>query len=532
MRRHCHGSARLRLAVWLALAGVILGCSPTGDAGDGQHAAVGDPASDSPTTLTLHYPGDERVFSPAHWVQFRYLVFASLVRVGEGSEPDPWLAESWERSEDGRTWTYHLREDARWHDGVPVTAADIDFTLRLLTHPEHLILQPSELEWEVLDEHSIRVTAHTPNTAGFVQWDIVCFPKHLLEDLDPAEYHDWDFWIQPVGNGPFRYVRHEPQTFTELEANPDYFLGKPRIDRVRLRYGGQIALELLGGNVDLAQASPSILRQLQDDARFVTYSIPGEPWAIYWNQQRPQFRDPETRKALTLAIDRRELFEALDIPDEVPITDAPYDFFREDEPPDPLPYDPEHARKLLAQAGWLDSDGDGVLDRDGEPFRFELVVFGPGANAAVLVQEYLQRVGAEAEVQTLDMAVTRNRMRSSDFDAGVFRTSRGYIWLYLLGSRDPLAIQRDGLTSPAGYSNPQLLDAVVAAASSFESGVQARLRDFVWGEFQRDVPATYLHPEMSFVVAHRRVRGIEQPISRVIHRLDRLWIEDDGDMDP
>jgi peptide/nickel transport system substrate-binding protein len=505
----------LPVVFWL-----LAGCAP------GDRESNTDTA---PATLTIHYESDERVFSPAHWVQHRFLVFATLFRWDENGKMQGWLADRWEHSDDYRTWTYHLRENARWHDGVPVTTADIEFTLGLLSNPVLVVLDPDDFELTVIDEHTFSVTAETPDAGGFMQWELICFPKHLLENLDPAGYYDWDWWIQPVGNGPFRYVRHEPRTFTELEADPDYFLDPPAIERVRLRYGGSGDVEMMAGNVDLSRSSSlATAKRLAKDPRFVMYAIPAAPWAIFWNGNRPRFRDAETRRALTLAIDRRALFAALDIPDDVPVTDASFNFGSQGQSPVALPYDTVAARRLLAEAGWKDGDGDGVLERDGAELRFELLVFGAGADASVLVHEYLRRIGAHVSIATTEMSVARNRMRGGDFDAGIFRTSRGYLEDFLFGSRNILQVRPQSLQSPIGYSNPLVLEALETAAASFEDGAGARATAVLWAEFQRDVPATFLHPEMAVLLANRRVRGIRPPYNNVIGWLDRLWIEEEG----
>jgi peptide/nickel transport system substrate-binding protein len=449
---------------------------------------------------------DERVFSPAQWTQNRFLVFATLVRWDEDGEMHGWLADRWDNSDDEFTWTYHLRENARWHDGVPVTTADIQFTLDLLTHPEVLILDPADFELTVIDEHTFTVRAETTSAAGWMQWELICFPKHLLKHLDPAEYHDWDWWIQPVGNGPFRYVTHLPKTFTELEANPDYFLDRPGVDRIRLRYGGNPFVELLSGNVDVARASLAEALSVESDPRFEIHLRPtGGHWAIFWNHNRPQFQDAGTRRALTQAVDRRALYAAMNIPDGVPIVDGPFGTRGREEGPEAIPYHPGAAGTLLAEAGWEDPDGDGVLERSGQPFRFEVLAF-----AAIL---------------TMNMGVVRNHMKSGEFDAGIFRTSRGYLHEFLFGSDGRIQGDEEGLVSPIGYSNPDLLEALKEAARSFEPDPERRPGEVLWSAFQRDVPVTYLHPEVDVTVADRRIRGIDP--QQVMVWMDRVWVEED-----
>ena len=196
--------------------------------------------------------------------------------------------------------------------------------------------------------------------------------------MDPERLTEWDFWTRPVGNGPYRFVRLEPETMMEFEANPDFYMGKPRIERVILKFSLDAGLtELLGGYVDaIPSFPPASLPTVRGDSRFQVYYSLGDDGAstqaIYWNNDNPLFRDPRVRRALTLAIDRRELIGFLGLPDDVPLVDGPLtpDQYQRGELPEPLPYDPVRARALLDSAGWRDQDGDGVRERDGRQFQF------------------------------------------------------------------------------------------------------------------------------------------------------------------
>ena len=199
-----------------------------------------------PSTLTILVPQDEWVLSPATrgWAA-SFLVFLELATPNQRGELEGRLAESWEHVPGTREWTIHLRDDVRWHDGVSVTAHDIAFTVNLFQHPD-VITSTSNTGFgqvesvEVVDDHTLIMT-YKPGSVWHTYWYPgywhVFYPKHLLEDLDPTGIAEWEFWKQPVGNGPFRYVRHSPKTMMEFEANPDFFLGRPKIDRVVLKFG-------------------------------------------------------------------------------------------------------------------------------------------------------------------------------------------------------------------------------------------------------------------------------------------------------
>ncbi len=186
-----------------------------------------------------------------------FLVFLTLAIWDDNGELEGRLAESREHSSDYREWIYHLRTDVFWQDGVSVTAHDLKFTIDLLTHPD--VLEYPDLSATVLNDSTLKI--ESSHVHGY-QSDIVYYPKHLLEHLVPKDFWDWEFWEHPVGNGPYRFVRHMPQTMIEFEANPDYYLGRPLIERVILKFVGAIGglTELISGNVDaVPYANPSLL---------------------------------------------------------------------------------------------------------------------------------------------------------------------------------------------------------------------------------------------------------------------------------
>ena len=323
-------------------------------------------------------------------------------------ETKPRLAESWEHSPDYRTWTYHLRDDVRWHDGVPVTAHDVAFSLELFAHPDVLFVQGGGWLVSLIDsmfvpdDHTLTLVMTRPGYLGGMGYTVY-FPKHLLQDLDPADFYEWDFWTRPVGNGPYRFVRHVPKTMFELEANPDFYAGEPAIKRVVVKFSSaNPVIELTSGNVDVASSlGPTAVLALRADPRFVVYHRYdwSELQLIYWNQRHPLFADAAVRLALSHAIDRRGIAQAMDLPDDMPLIGGlsneglkarPYREGGWDQGP---AYDPATAKRLLDQAGWTDRDGDGIRERDGLEARFDLLArrgrYPDAAALAVLIQDQL-----------------------------------------------------------------------------------------------------------------------------------------------
>ncbi len=463
-------------------------------------------------------------------VELDFLPFSRLADRDEHGEYVPLLAERWDRGADNLEWTYHLRRDVRWHDGQPFTAHDVKFTLDLLSHPD--VLTYSFDSVTVVDDHTVSVRVPRWQNNGY-QDDIVFYPRHLLAHLDPKQFMSWEFWTRPVGTGPFRFVRFVPETLIEFEANPDYFRGKPRIERLILKVVGNAGVtELLSGQVDITLdgGDSTHISRVVADPRFRAYlNVTSGPWAIFWKHSHPLFRDPGVRRALTLAIDRQECLGILNLPGDL----APIDgvFLRKctgclsgpgwsrGELSKPLPFDPGEAGTLLDAAGWRYRQSDGLREHDGHPFRFTALVRNDHdlPRLAVLVQAQLRRVGVEMRIQIMDEGAVGSRMQAGDFEAalGWYQWSTGF------------QERAFGRGNTNGYSNPEafrLIDAAVAAQSDDE--LEEIYRELT-AVYRADMPVTALVPRTSVCFAHRRVRGLKTLRAYPDRYMEDFWLEEE-----
>ncbi len=447
------------------------------------------------------------------------LVFLHLaLDTADGEDPKPRLLDRWSHTPDYTEWTVHVREGLVWDDGVPVTAGDVKFGIELWTHPDVGYEGRFFDSITVVDSNTLKINYPDPPRytiwSDFNWWAMVN-PKHLLENLEPARIQEWPFWLEPVGNGPYRYVRHAPTIMTELEANPNYYGDSPKIPRIVLRYGGSGVTELLGGNVDIAEPVSALdAIRLGEDPRFRIYHDIGyAPVAIVWNHRNPLFGDVAVRRALTMLIDRRELHQVLNYPADVPIYDVPIHerHHVRGVAPDPLPFDPEEAVRLFASAGWEDTDGDGILDKEGRDFQFTLLTSGH-TTEAVYVQDQFRRAGIRMEVGTYAGNVVGQRAREGEFDAAIL--ARG------------LRIRNAGLPGLTGYENPELSRHTSAYAVSEidQTAADMHARE-IWRIVEADTPITYLHLDVRFRAAHRRVKGMQ---NNTEWRMEDLWIDDEG----
>lgn len=469
------------------------------------------------STLTVLLPGDE---SSIWTYPSRFLLFLPLVARNEKGELESRLARSWEHSPDYRSWTVHLRTGVRWHDGVPVTAHDVAFTMELHRRTE---LQGSRVYSVVVrDDSTYTITYHRRGPGSPLDDWMVYLPKHLLEGLDPDKFVSWEFWKRPVGNGPYRFVRLVPNTAMVFDVNPEYYGARPRIDRVVVKVAAEPSItELLSGNVDaVTYMSPGSLLQLGGDARFRAYSHYsgiGVFTAVYWNHRHSAFRDSRVRRALTLAIDRREVLRAASQPEGTPLFDVIFTQRQLDrgEVPAPLPHDPAQAARLLDEAGWRDRDGDGIRDRDGRPFRFSLLMMTGGwtagtsrVQAALLVQSQLRRAGIRMEILSMDVLAGRDRWQRGDFDAAIVTS--------VTGENGNARVFGKG--SLLGYANPKVAELLERAAASMNPEERDSIYREVWLIFQAELPMTALYPALWTSIVHRRVRGLSSP-----YRADPLW---------
>lgn len=346
----------------------------------------------------------------------------------------PALAESWTLSADGLELVFRLRADARWSDGVPVTAEDVAFTFRAQRDPAVAWAYAQSKEAiaavEAVDSRTVRFRFRHAYPYQVVDAnDGRILPAHAWSARPFELWRSSEPWFREhlVTSGPFRLADWKPGRELALEARPGLEgPARPRLDRVVFRVvpdATALVERLLAGELDFldglsprdaarVESSPR-LRLATSEARQFDY--------IAWNPRRPPFDDAEVRVALTLAIDRPALVDALwHGYARVAAGPIPAGVWARDPELEPWPYDPERTRAILAARGFRDGDGDGVVERDGVPFSFTLATNAANrlrSEAAVLIRDQLRRVGVRVEPRLVEMNALGEVMRSGSFDA-------------------------------------------------------------------------------------------------------------------
>jgi peptide/nickel transport system substrate-binding protein len=431
----------------------------------------------------------------------------------------PALATSWEFSQDRRTLTFRLDPRARWSDGKPVTSADVLFS--------HQAATSDQVAWVGKDVKDLieRVTAPDARTVlvrfakpypyalmDAVEGNIV--PRHLYEPIPFAEWPKNGFQQAPVGSGPFVLKRYERGAMIELQRNPRYlFAPLPRLDAVVFRIlpdEATLVNELLAGGIDVMEnVPPDAAERVASSPRLRLVRVPDLSYTfICWNTARPLFADARVRRALTLALDRQAIVDGL-LPGTGRVSAGPALSFMWARDPEakPLPHDAAEAGRLLAEAGWRDSDGDGLLDREGTPFRFTLESnqgSGLRADTAQMVAAQLRPLGIEAVPRVIEFGAFVEAHERHDFDAfvGAWRESTKVDLKSAFHSAS-----RDGGYNYGSYANRELDEVIEKARSEPDAAASRPL----WWRAQRiiaaDQPLTFLFERDRLHAVPRRLEG-------------------------
>ncbi len=456
-----------------------------------------------------------------------YALFTPLIQYDSDLNPRPYLAKSWEMTGDTGV-VFTLRDDVRWHDGQPVTARDVAFTFDLAKDSITASLLGSAFlsnvdRAVVVDSQTIRFHFSQPHAQALEDFWWAPLPMHLLKDVAPSELRNADFNRHPVGSGPYRFGSWQASQQLTLDRNPDFpegLGGPPEPDHVIFRIVPEpstMMTELVAGNVQvdiplLAEQA----QQVEQSDNLHLFAFPSRTfYYIGWNNRRAPFDDAGVRRAMTLAMDRTEIVDAL-LHGYGKVAAGPIPPWSPLHPDgvDPLPYDTARAKQLLQRAGWVDRNGDGVRENAaGKAFRFTLLSSDNPQNKAIaeVVQAQLKRVGVDAQVRVLEFQTLLAQHKARDFDAVLsawvmdnFQVASAPIALFHSKFADvPMSSNRSSYVNPVADS---LMEA--AAATTDQQSATETWRRFE-EVLQQDQPFTFLYWYDELAAARNAVGGVE-----------------------
>ena len=472
-----------------------------------QGGTVSIPLATTPGSLNPILPS-ELASAIINWT-----MFSPLTAIDPWTnELEPYLAESWEASEDLTEWTFHLRDDVTWHDGEPFTAEDVKFTFDRIRDPEEAATTRPDFEGvtavEVIDPLTVRVTLSEGDSFFADRLALggnEIIPEHILGDTELlADAVDF-MTLNPIGTGPFKMERAQQGSTYELVANEDFFLGEPNLDGLTFRVvpdGNTRVTQLLSGQLDWVDIEPPQLPAVQNNRNIEVTTFDSLGYQLFaWNIDNPLFQDPLVRKAMMHAVDRRGMIETVSpglgyvddvyIPAGIEWIERPDVEFRE--------YDPERALEMLAEAGWTQNE-DGILEKDGELFEFYILVDRGDVQReqmGLILQQYFQDIGMNVEyilaerggrwleetmAQSFDSRLAAFPMPNIDWAQRLFTT--------------------DGPFNSQGYSNEEVDRLFEQVASTSDREEQSALLTEI-GEHLYDDPPNMVLLFRDRMTAHR-----------------------------
>ena len=322
-------------------------------------------------------------------------------------------------SEDGLTITYNLREGVTWHDGTPVTAADVKFTWDAIMDEKNAVISRYGYDRITSVETQDDLTVVVTYSEIFAAWQILfdaILPKHLLEGQE-GDLCQSEFSLMPVGFGPLKFVEWVSGDHITWDANTDYFRGSPKIERFIMRFVPSteaVIQSIRAGEAEIGWGlNESAIPQLRDlesqGINTLVELIPNSHRYIFNMdpEAAPIFADLNVRKAIAFAIDKQGIIDDLLYGVTEPGTTEWANTYWENTSLEPYPYDPEEAMVLLAESGWVDEDGDGILEKDGQPLSFVHSTYTGDQlleNIQLYVQRNLRDTGIDMQISNVALA--------------------------------------------------------------------------------------------------------------------------------
>lgn len=403
---------------------------------------------------------------------------------------------------------FDLHRGVKWHDGAPFTSADVEFTYQALMNERNASPRRADYEMiryvEVPDDYTVLVRYKEPYSPCLYSWGMDIIPKHILAregDLRNLKYSDFD--RRPIGTGAYKMQEWVTDQHILLVRNDEYWQGPAHLPRIVYRIIPDPTvsqLEFETGGYDYTGLEPHQVERYKKDPRYTVYTGPSNSYVyIGWNLKNPLFQDVRVRRALAHAVDTNAIIEYIMYGNATP-ANGPYAPVTAWWNPDvkPLEYDPARAKALLAEAGWTDTDGDGLLDKDGVPFRFTLISNNGNivrTDIAVLVQQYLQAIGIDVKVNLYEWAVfIKNYIDARNYDACVLGWSLGF-------DQDLYQLWHSSQSAPpalnfVSYANPRVDQLIEKARTEFDMDKVKQYAHEVHRLIYEDQPYMFLfYPE-------------------------------------
>jgi peptide/nickel transport system substrate-binding protein len=447
----------------------------------------------------------------------------------------PYAAESFEVLDDGLKLRFVLRQGILWEDGTELTAEDVEFTYKLMIHPDTPTAYAGDYKeiasFTLLGRYAFEVAYAKPFPRSISTWMRPILPKHALEG---ADLRSTPLARKPLSSGPYLLKEWKSGARITLTANPLYFRGRPPLDRIIYRMipdETTMFLELKSGGLDVIKEGltpQQFLFQTKGADFAARYNVYREPAYAYtylgYNLRSRLFSDVRARRALALAINKEDLVRGslfgLGIPAVGPY--RPGDWAYNSAIVD-YPHNPEKALELLAEAGWQ-RGADGILRKDGLPFVFTLLTNQGNESrikVAILLQSQLRKIGIEVKIRVVEWAAfLKNFVLPGYFDAVIL----GWTTTLDPDVYDVWHSSRAGGLNFIHYANAEADDLLEKARSTFDRDVRKKLYDRFQEILHEEQPYCFLYVPYALSAVHKRFRGLEPAPLGIFYNIHEWWV--------
>ncbi|THF84558.1 peptide-binding protein [Cohnella fermenti] len=386
-----------------------------------------------------------------------HMIYDSLVEPDEELNMVGDLAKSWDISEDGLTYTFHLNEGVKWHDGEPFTAGDVAFTFTSLADPRYDGGAYSRVQpvvgaedfhagkadgvsgIKVIDDNTVSFTLASANASFLASLFIGIVPEHILKDVSPADWAKHDSNRNPIGTGPFKFVKWETGQYIEVDANPDYFGGAPKLDKVITRFGDSNTMlaAFMNQEIDIVPVPADQVESVRTlDFADVKAANDLSVYYVGFNLKNEFFSDLKVRQALAYGTDK-ELIVSSVIGEFGEVSDDLFPNAHWSHNPDvtKYPYDKDKAKQLLEEAGFTLNSG-GIYEKNGKELKFTLSVptgKTEREKTAVLLKQQWGEIGVKIEIASMDFSTLVTKLLPTGSDGKQRAVEANDYDAYILG---------------------------------------------------------------------------------------------------
>jgi peptide/nickel transport system substrate-binding protein len=448
-------------------------------------------------------------------------IYNGLVKYDKDFNIVPDLAESWEIKNDGKTIIFHLRKDVLWHDGKPFTAKDVMFSYKIIIDPKTPTAYAEKYKEvksaRIIDDYTFEVNYEKPFAPGLISWGgLQALPEHLLKGKDITTT---PLSRAPVGTGPYKFKSWKTGDRIVLEAFDKYFEGRPYISGMVFRVIPDQStqfMELKAQNIDMMGLTPlQYIRQTDTPdfkKNYTKYKYLSDIYTyLGFNQRRPPFNDKKVRQAIAYAIDKNEIIKGVLMGLGMEAT-GPYKpgtvWYNANVKK--YPYDPAKAMQLLKEAGFADSNADGIVEKNGKPFEITIITNQGNSlreKTAQIIQQRLGKVGIKVNIRIVEWtSFIKEFVDKYNFDAII-------LGFNILQDPDCYAVWHSSNAVPgnlnlASFKNADVDRLIDEGRHTFDEKKRKVCYDRIQEILADEQPFVFLYIPLSLPIVSSRIEGI------------------------